>query len=80
MTHKIERMRVPFLPTAPSAMNSGLKRTTTALKDRHLATHPQPKRSTSHGIVKNAIKHTTDKPETETMATQSIVIFTHVCR
>jgi hypothetical protein len=74
-THRTDIIRVPPLPAAASTRNSGVKRTTTALKERHLATHAHPKRSTSHGIVRTAITQTAKSPETERIAIQSTTVF-----
>jgi len=73
--HRMERIRVPFLPPAASKRNNGVERTTRPLNDRHFATHDQPKRSTSQGIVKKAITQTTNRPETETSEIQSTARF-----
>ena len=74
-THRIDIVRVPFLPTEASSRKSGVERTTTVLKKRHLATHAQPRRSTSHGIVSTATIQTVNRPETASNAIQSTTVF-----
>lgn len=56
-------------------MKIGVARTTNPLKERHTATQPQPCVCTSHGIVRKAMRQTTDNPETETSAIQSMTLF-----
>jgi hypothetical protein len=72
--HTTDRIRVPFLPKAARITKRGVTRTTLPLKDRHLATQLHPYRPTSQGIVKNAIRHTTKKPEVESMAIHSTIV------
>jgi hypothetical protein len=74
-THRTDIIRVPLLPAAASTRNSGVKRMTTVLKERHLATHAHPMRSTSHGIVRTAMTQTAKSPETERIAVQSTTVF-----
>jgi|HubBroStandDraft_1064217.scaffolds.fasta_scaffold14584_6 hypothetical protein len=74
-THRTDMIRVPLLPAAASTRKSGVKRMTIALNERHLATHAQPRRSTSHGIVRTAMTQTAKSPETERIAIQSTTIF-----
>jgi len=73
--HRTERIRVPLLPKAARIMKRGDTRTTLPLNDRHLATQPHPYRPTSQGIVRKAITPTTKKPEAETMAIHSTMVF-----
>jgi len=73
--HRADRIRVPLLPKAATITKRGVTRTTLPLKDRHLATQPHPYRLTSQGIVRKAITHATKKPEVESMAIHSTMVF-----
>jgi hypothetical protein len=73
--HRTDRIRVPLLPKAARTVKRGATRTTLPLKDRHLATQPHPYRPTSQGIVRKAITHTTKKPEAESKAIHSTMVF-----
>jgi hypothetical protein len=74
-THRTDMIRVPLLPAAASTRNSGVKRTTTVLKELHFATQAHPTRSTSHGIVRTAMIQTAKSPETDRIAVQSTTVF-----
>ena len=71
ITHKIERIRVLLLPRVARRRKAGAVATTSLVKDLHLATHAQPNRSTSHGIITKATKQMTKRPETERIAVHS---------